>query len=83
MCGVGTIPFLGAKWFPDVFWVGGEVDPGAMAHVHENMGSLRRVMAKTDGFGITQTGAGASAIAWDCQALPLRDATVDVIVVDM
>lgn len=80
MCGVGTIPFLGARWYPHVFWMGGEVDPEAMNKVMENYVSLRRMM-ETE--GKSQKGAGGAAIAWDCQALPLRAETVDVIVVDM
>lgn len=81
MCGVGTIPFLGAGWFPDVFWIGGEVEADAMEQVQENLRCMRRSFSGPTGGA--QSAAGAAACAWDCQALPLRDATVDVMVVDM
>ena len=77
MCGVGTIPFLGAGWFPDAFLMGGEVDITALEHVRQNAEALRRLHAEPGGAG------GAAACAWDAQLLPLRDGTVDVMVVDM
>ncbi|CAM9093497.1 unnamed protein product [Ectocarpus fasciculatus] len=76
MCGVGTIPFLGAGWFPGVYLVGGEVDDSAIEHVRRNAQSLRRSPAG-------RAGAAGSACAWDAQALPLRDGSVDAMVVDM
>lgn len=78
MCGVGTIPFLGAEWLPDVFFVGGEIDETAMEHVKHNAQSSRRSAS-----GMLRRGVGASACAWDAQALPLRDGAVDAMVVDM
>lgn len=85
MCGVGTLPFLGAGWFPDVFWVGGEVEEDAVEHVRGNLRSLRRSLEspKSGGEGVAQVAAGAGACIWDAQSLPLRDGTVDVMVVDM
>lgn len=89
MCGVGTIPFLGARWFPDVFFIGGEVAVDAMEHVKGNLRSLWRNLKATkacegDEVGVeAQTTVGSAACAWNAQALPLRDGTVDVMVVDM
>lgn len=80
MCGVGTLPFLGAGWFRDVFWMGGEIAADALEHVQRNVQSLRRSLAEPAG---VVEGAGAAACAWDVQSLPLRDGTVDVMVVDM
>lgn len=85
MCGVGTLPFLGARWFPDVFWMGGEVEVDAMEYVKGNLRSLWRSLAapETGGRIAIPTAVGAAACGWDTQALPLRDGTVDVMVVDM
>lgn len=77
MCGVGTIPFLGAGWFPGVYFLGGEVDDSAIEHVRRNAQSSRRSPAGRAG------AAGSSACAWDAQSLPLRDGSVDAMVVDM
>ncbi|CAM9275996.1 unnamed protein product [Laminaria digitata] len=77
MCGVGTIPFLGAGWFPDAFLMGGEVDMTALEHVRQNAEALRLLHAKPEG------AVAAAACAWDAQLLPLRDGIVDVMVVDM
>lgn len=74
MCGIGTIPFLGAGWFPGMIFLGGEVDPNAIDHLKQN-----RQSAPSG----AMTVAGADACAWDVQSLPLRDGTVDAIVVDM
>lgn len=58
--------------------MGGEVDITALEHVRQNAEALRRLHAGPGG------GAGAAAAcAWDAQLLPLRDGTVDVMVVDM
>lgn len=80
MCGVGTLPFLGASWFRDVFWMGGEIDGDAMKHVQRNVQSLRRSLAGPTG---SIAAAGGAACQWDVQSLPLRDGSVDVMVVDM
>lgn len=77
MCGVGTIPFLGTGWFPDVFFAGGEIDAEALGHVKQNALFLRRAHAEPPG------AVGAAACAWDAQSLPFRDGTVDAMVVDM
>ncbi|CAN0069756.1 unnamed protein product, partial [Ectocarpus sp. 13 AM-2016] len=76
MCGVGTIPFLGADWFPGVCLVGGEIDDSAIDHLRRNAQSLRRSPAG-------RAGAAGGACAWDAQSLPLRDGSVDAMVVDM
>ncbi|CAM9255107.1 unnamed protein product [Ectocarpus sp. 12 AP-2014] len=76
MCGVGTIPFLGAGWFPGVCLVGGEIDDSAIDHLRRNAQSLRRSPAG-------RAGAAGGACAWDAQSLPLRDGSVDAMVVDM
>lgn len=78
MCGVGTIPFLGAEWFPDTLLMGGEVDVVAMGHVQQNLQSLRQQSGPKPPRPV-----GAAACAWDAQSLPLRDGTVDAMVVDM
>lgn len=77
MCGVGTIPFLGASWFPKVFLLGGEVDDDAIDHLRGNGRSVRRST------GPTRAAGAAAACAWDAQCLPLRDSSVDAMVVDM
>ncbi|CAM9165123.1 unnamed protein product [Ectocarpus sp. 12 AP-2014] len=76
MCGVGTIPFLGAGWFPGVCLVGGEIDDSAIDHLRRNAQSLRWSPAG-------RAGAAGGACAWDAQSLPLRDGSVDAMVVDM
>ncbi|CAB1116958.1 unnamed protein product [Ectocarpus sp. CCAP 1310/34] len=76
MCGVGTIPLLGAGWFPGVCLVGGEIDDSAIDHLRRNAQSLRRSPAG-------RAGAAGGACAWDAQSLPLRDGSVDAMVVDM
>ncbi|CAM9513419.1 unnamed protein product [Scytosiphon promiscuus] len=79
MCGVGTIPFLGAGWFPGVSFVGGEVDDIAVQHLRRNAEVLRRSsLAPPEG-----ASGAACACAWDAQSLPLRDGSVDAMVVDM
>lgn len=74
MCGIGTIPFLGAGWFPGMTFLGGEVDPNAIDHLKKNRQSAPAAATSV---------AGADACAWDAQSLPLRDGAVDAIVVDM
>lgn len=68
-----------------MFWIGGEVEVDAMEYVKGNLRSLRRSLAapKAGGRSAIQTAVGAAACGWDAQALPLRDGTVDVMVVDM
>lgn len=78
MCGVGTIPFLGANWFPNVFMLGGEVDDTAIDHLRRN----GRVVRRSD-TGPARASGAAAACAWDAQCLPLRDGVVDAMVVDM
>lgn len=78
MCGVGTIPFLGASWFPDVFLLGGEVDDNAIDHLQRNGRSMRQPVA-----GPARATGAAGACSWDAQCLPLRDSSVDAMVVDM
>lgn len=78
MCGVGTIPFLGASWFPNVFMFGGEVDDNAIDHLRRNSQSVRQSPT-----GPARAPGAAAACAWDAQCLPLRDSTVDAMVVDM
>lgn len=78
MCGIGTIPFLGAGWFPDAFFLGGEVDDNAVDHLRRNGRSMLGSSA-----GPARAAGAAGACAWDAQSLPLRDSSVDVIVVDM
>ncbi|CAN0453872.1 unnamed protein product, partial [Hapterophycus canaliculatus] len=81
MCGVGTIPFLGAGWFPGVCFIGGEVDDIAVKHLRRNTGVLMRSRSSPPG---PEGAAGAGcACAWDAQSLPLRDGSVDAMVVDM
>lgn len=79
MCGVGTIPFLGAGWFPGVVFVGGEVDDIAVEHMRRNTVVLRRSSLA----GQENASSAGCACAWDAQSLPLRDSSVDAMVVDM
>eukprot|EP00752_Nemacystus_decipiens_P012903 g11421.t1 len=78
MCGVGTIPFLGASWFPDVFLFGGDVDDNAIDHLLRNSRAARQTAS-----GTARAAGAAAACAWDAQCLPLRDSSVDAMVVDM
>lgn len=78
MCGVGTIPFLGSSWFPNVFLFGGEVDDNAIDHLRRNSRS-----ATQSATGPARATGAAAACAWDAQCLPLRDSSVDAMVVDM
>eukprot|EP00903_Cladosiphon_okamuranus_P006217 g6110.t2 len=78
MCGVGTIPLLGASWFPNVFMFGGEVDETAIDHLRRNNRAVRH-----SGTGSVGATGAAATCAWDAQCLPLRDSSVDAMVVDM
>ena len=81
MCGAGTIPCLGAGWFPDVLFVGGEADESAVDYLKQNRDPRRRLRPPPE--ATTSGAACAAACAWDAQLLPLRDGTVDAMVVDM
>lgn len=68
MCGVATIPIEAAVRTPDATFLAGDIDDAAVEAAAEN---------------VRRTATPIIVQQWDVAALPLDDASVDVIVTDM
>mmetsp|Transcript_30033 Transcript_30033/g.39513 ORF Transcript_30033/g.39513 Transcript_30033/m.39513 type:complete len:465 (+) Transcript_30033:26-1420(+) len=76
MCGVGTIPVEVAVMHPSAYSLGGEIEMKCVPEIQSNLRSFaqhptwaRRI--------------GGDGCLWDASNLPLRDHTIDCIIVDM
>ncbi|KAM6215920.1 tRNA (guanine(6)-N(2))-methyltransferase THUMP3 [Rhynchocyon petersi] len=81
MCGTGAIPIEGAtEWF-NCYHIGGDNNPLAMNRAANNISSLltkNQIKECKPSWGLP-----IDAVQWDTCNLPLRTASVDIIVTDM
>ncbi|CAO2606116.1 tRNA (guanine(6)-N2)-methyltransferase THUMP3 [Lemmus lemmus] len=81
MCGTGAIPIEGATEWSHCYHIAGDNNPLAVNRAANNISSLLTKSQIKD--GKTSWGLPIDAVQWDICNLPLRTASVDVIVTDM
>ncbi|XP_051011007.1 tRNA (guanine(6)-N2)-methyltransferase THUMP3 [Acomys russatus] len=81
MCGTGAIPIEGATEWSHCYHIAGDNNPLAVNRAANNICSLLTKNQIKD--GKTPWGLPIDAVQWDVRSLPLRTASVDVIVTDM
>ncbi|XP_052576836.1 tRNA (guanine(6)-N2)-methyltransferase THUMP3 isoform X1 [Peromyscus californicus insignis] len=81
MCGTGAIPIEGATEWSHCYHIAGDNNPLAVNRAANNISSLLTKSQIKD--GKTSWGLPIDAIQWDICNLPLRTASVDIIVTDM
>lgn len=81
MCGTGAIPIEGATEWSHCYHIAGDNNPLAVNRAANNISSLLTKSQIKD--GKTTWGLPIDAVQWDICNLPLRTASVDIIVTDM
>ncbi|EGW06181.1 THUMP domain-containing protein 3 [Cricetulus griseus] len=81
MCGTGAIPIEGATEWSHCYHIAGDNNPLAVNRAANNILSLLTKSQIKD--GKTSWGLPIDAVQWDICNLPLRTASVDIIVTDM
>lgn len=81
MCGTGAIPIEGATEWSHCYHIAGDNNPLAVNRAANNISSLLTKSQIKD--GKTSWGLPIDAVQWDICNLPLRTASVDIIVTDM
>ena len=74
LAGGGSIPIEGAMSFPGTFQVGGDIHVKAVSRFYSNVRVLKEEIGKD---------LALDALRWDSRRLPLREASVDVVVTDL